>query len=676
MNTRTLGAKTISVFLCVCCVLSLASCGEKTTKTDRVPSSEPEIEEPSGIAVPSSASAYKGSNYQAVIQELQKAGFTNIQAEAVEDITSEELSKDGTIESISIDGSNFFEKKERFPVDASIKIIYHWIPKISIPIGSSDIQSVTANELDDLFTTAGFENVSYSEVYDLDPDVITNAFQNEVSINGKKTFYKDDEIPFDSKIAIVCHYPYEKFTVKVEVDFIGNLFFNKFDVNFLISGEKQGTLPHGEDGVFEVRLKEGEYELTFANVSSSSVKGTVSLKVDSDIDASYKIECFSDKVSVKEVFVDHKRTLAADEAKIMGTEYGFVGQNYKTVVKELSDLGFKNIKTVPQYDIIWGITETESVAGVTIGGKEDYKRGDVFKNIIEVIVTYHMRYEDDPARQTPPPTAVPSTAPAAPTATPNPLSTPAPEYDLDEDLMLVYCEQDTKYTSQYVIVFAEYDTSGKQGKLYAIDNPTGSINPRAMGNEFNAIGPLPSWFAVGETVHVQAKLSGSGISEYHLRVTQAKGGSGSSVTPAPVTPTPQAVQSEDKYMNAKGKTIFDAVIAGEKASNKDAFGDAEWYVRSADIGGVSFEVDSAGNQGRVLCVSVMDLMGTKNTDIFYKLLEAMFSGDDFTTANAWLKKNIGKEVSTKIGDANLVLRLTTSKSPILYIVDDEHLDWI
>ena len=246
MNTRTLGTKLLSLILCICCLFSMASCGGDAPKGDGASGSDysEKTADISEIAVPSGADAYKGSNYEAVIRELQNAGFTNIQAEAVEDITSDQIDKDGIVEFISIDGGGFFERKDKFPADASIMIKYHWIPKLAVPISSGDIQSVSASEIGDMFTDAGFEDVSYAEIYDLDPDMIEKAFENEVSVNGKKSFGKNEEIPFDSKIEIVCHYPYEKYTVNIAIDFIPNLFFSKFDVNFLVNGEKQGRLPH------------------------------------------------------------------------------------------------------------------------------------------------------------------------------------------------------------------------------------------------------------------------------------------------------------------------------------------------------------------------------------------------------------------------------------------------
>ena len=66
------------------------------------------------------------------------------------------------------------------------------------------------------------------------------------------------------------------------------------------------------------------------------------------------------------------------------------------------------------------------------------------------------------------------------------------------------CSKDTKYTTMYNIVFADVDSSGNPVAFYTFET---CINPRTMGKEFNAIGPLPTWFYVGATVHVSAKLS-------------------------------------------------------------------------------------------------------------------------------------------------------------------------
>lgn len=59
------------------------------------------------------------------------------------------------------------------------------------------------------------------------------------------------------------------------------------------------TLKHGEDGEFEYRIKSGKYTLNFCSADSDSVNGSVDLNITNDTDASFKINCYNDKVSVE-----------------------------------------------------------------------------------------------------------------------------------------------------------------------------------------------------------------------------------------------------------------------------------------------------------------------------------------------------------------------------------------
>ena len=72
----------------------------------------------------------------------------------------------------------------------------------------------------------------------------------------------------------------------------------------------------------------------------------------------------------------------------------------------------------------------------------------------------------------------------------------------------------------------------------------------------------------------------------------------------------------------------------------------------------------------------MDLANTGNKDIFFKVLDNLFEGDDLVKATNWIKSNLGRETRTKIGDANIILQRTVSGAPIMYIMDDEHVDWV
>ena len=81
---------------------------------------------------------------------------------------------------------------------------------------------------------------------------------------------------------------------------------------------------------------------------------------------------------------------------MQNSEAEYRRKNYNDVILQLKNSGFENINTVPLYDVYFGITEVGSVKSVSIAGKRDYRRGDVFKKDDVVTVTYHLSYEDDP----------------------------------------------------------------------------------------------------------------------------------------------------------------------------------------------------------------------------------------------------------------------------------------
>lgn len=66
------------------------------------------------------------------------------------------------------------------------------------------------------------------------------------------------------------------------------------------------------------------------------------------------------------------------------------GKNYQDVIKEFSELGFTNIKTEKQEDLVFGwLTEDGEVEWVSIDGDKEYYPDRWYKNDVEVIVAYH-----------------------------------------------------------------------------------------------------------------------------------------------------------------------------------------------------------------------------------------------------------------------------------------------
>jgi hypothetical protein len=339
-------------------------------------------------------------NYQSVINELQKSGFKDITTIVIEDLLSTSSMSDGTVEQVSINGSKSFQANSTFPTNTAVVITYHVIKKVYTPISSDDLLTDDYEILGSMFKDAGFANVELKEVFDLDPDTTDADYINEIFINGRSTFNNEEEFPFDATTTIICHRPYEKFTVKVHVDFVANLIFSKYDVTLLINNEQQQTLEHGKDVDYEFKLKDGEYEFIFEETGSSSVYGSTTIDVSSNMEISYKIACYNDNVTVETIYIDREAILSENEVKAPSSASDYKYKNYSDVVTPLEVAGFTNIKIEPVYDIYFGFLVSEGeLQAVTIDGKSSFKKGDIFQSDAEVIITYHSSTENEPSKQ-------------------------------------------------------------------------------------------------------------------------------------------------------------------------------------------------------------------------------------------------------------------------------------
>lgn len=271
---------------------------------------------------------------------------------------------------------------------------------VAAPYGAAECLEQDYTTIQTAFYAAGFTNIEAEKVEDLqatDVDKVNTI--DAISVGGKTDFTKEQEFQSDDEVLIRYH-GYAKCNVKIHVDFVPNLIFSKYDVNLLLNGIEQGTLTHGEDQDFELSIDPGEYTLTFESDESSTVKGEVTLTVDCDVEASYKIACSSDKVSVETLYVDRLMELADGEVKLDVAASEYKHKNYEDVAAALKTLGFTNIKYEVLYDIVLGWTDDGEVESVSIADKTDFNRGDVFPADAEIVITYHMPEDDDPNKTT------------------------------------------------------------------------------------------------------------------------------------------------------------------------------------------------------------------------------------------------------------------------------------
>jgi hypothetical protein len=67
----------------------------------------------------------KGKNYEEVIAEFKKAGFTNISVSVEYDIVAGWFNDDGEVKSVSINGDSKYRYSDEYRLDAQIVITYH-----------------------------------------------------------------------------------------------------------------------------------------------------------------------------------------------------------------------------------------------------------------------------------------------------------------------------------------------------------------------------------------------------------------------------------------------------------------------------------------------------------------------------------------------------------------------
>lgn len=88
--------------------------------------------------------------------------------------------------------------------------------------------------------------------------------------------------------------------------------------------------------------------------------------------------------------IQYTKTKQDNQIVLCFSDNDLKGDNYEQVIKELEYLGFINIETAEQKDLVTGwITKFGEVARVSINGDSDFDEGDIFPKDAKVLVIYH-----------------------------------------------------------------------------------------------------------------------------------------------------------------------------------------------------------------------------------------------------------------------------------------------
>jgi hypothetical protein len=98
---------------------------------------------------PSGSSVQKGRDYQEVVNDFKGKGFKNIRTEKLEDLVTGWVTKDGEVESVSVDGDREYSPDDWYSENVEVVITYHAFPdedEKTEPVTSSEAEPQKEND--------------------------------------------------------------------------------------------------------------------------------------------------------------------------------------------------------------------------------------------------------------------------------------------------------------------------------------------------------------------------------------------------------------------------------------------------------------------------------------------------------------------------------------------------
>ncbi len=137
------------------------------------------------------------------------------------------------------------------------------------------------------------------------------------------------------------------YSLYIDVDFVENLIFSTYDVDFYIDDEKIATLPHGEDYTQLIEsIEEGYHTVKFCSVDSSNVCGEDIIEIKNDTTFRCTLFAHSDEVDIDNVQTEEgidETTVQADDTgdDLLSTEE----KSSETEAKEFAEASSESEET-------------------------------------------------------------------------------------------------------------------------------------------------------------------------------------------------------------------------------------------------------------------------------------------------------------------------------------------
>ena len=182
----------------------LCACGRKEETPDYSGSSYEYTKEPTTAAqkikIPVADKECKGYYYD-VYESFEKAGFSNVETEGLNDLLSKDKTKNEQITEVTVDGKKSFKKGDKVMSDVEVVIKYHSMKTAYMPFDADEAEGMDYEDAVTQLKNTGFTNISTKTVEDSSK---TPGTVKSVSVDGEtdyNTYYK----VVDAKIVVTYY---------------------------------------------------------------------------------------------------------------------------------------------------------------------------------------------------------------------------------------------------------------------------------------------------------------------------------------------------------------------------------------------------------------------------------------------------------------------------------------
>lgn len=92
-----------------------------------------------------------------------------------------------------------------------------------------------------------------------------------------------------------------RYKADINIKLCGNLFFDKYDVEFFIDGISHGMLIQGSVSTYSGTFSSGSHTVTFCREGIPSVKGSAEFDVDDDMHIALSVKCRSSVIDIERI---------------------------------------------------------------------------------------------------------------------------------------------------------------------------------------------------------------------------------------------------------------------------------------------------------------------------------------------------------------------------------------